>query len=169
MDQDRKFLDTFIIVIGALLAITVVIYFIAVGVERAYLDPDNVENPIAQKAVTERIKPVGEVLTTDSPQPRPIKTAAAGAQPVESQEVDGKQVYETACFACHGTGAAGAPKIGDKPAWAERLAKGEDVMYKHAIEGFQGNTGFMPPKGGRADLTDEQVKAAVDYMLEQSK
>ena len=54
-----------------------------------------------------------------------------------------------ACMACHGAGVAGAPKIGDAAAWGPRIAKGADTLHKHAIEGFQGQAGFMPPKGGR--------------------
>ena len=81
----------------------------------------------------------------------------------------GENTYKTACFACHGTGSAGAPKVGDKAAWKDRIAKGNDTLYKHAIEGFQGSAGFMPAKGGRADLSDADVKAAVDYMVGGSK
>lgn len=172
MDQDRSFLDNFIIVIGALIAFTVAIYFLAVSLEETYLDPENRDNPIAQQAVTDRITPIGQARTSDAPPPaQPEPAAAAAEQPAQetAQAADGKQVYENACFACHGTGAAGAPKLGDVPAWAERIAQGEDVLYKHSIEGFQGNTGVMPAKGGRGDLSDEQVKAAVDYMVEQSQ
>ena len=69
-----------------------------------------------------------------------------------------------ACVACHGAGVAGAPKFGDKAAWAPRLAKGVDTLHKHALEGFQGQAGFMPPKGGAVDLTDKSIMNAVDYM-----
>jgi cytochrome c5 len=82
---------------------------------------------------------------------------------------DGKATYDSVCFACHATGAAGAPKLGDKANWAPRIAQGMDVMKKHAIEGFKGNSGFMPAKGGRADLSDADVGAAVEYMVSQSK
>jgi cytochrome c5 len=80
---------------------------------------------------------------------------------------DGKATYDSACFACHGIGAAGAPKFGDKAAWAPRVAQGMDVLKKHAKEGFKGNSGFMPAKGGRADLADDAVEAAVEYMVSQ--
>lgn len=82
---------------------------------------------------------------------------------------DGQKVYSTACFACHATGAAGAPKYGDKDAWAPRIEQGLETLHKHALEGFKGNTGYMPPKGGYAHLSDEQVKAAVDYMVNGAK
>jgi len=88
---------------------------------------------------------------------------------VSTAFADGKATFQQACFACHGTGAAGAPKMGDKAAWKDRIAKGADKLHEHAIKGFKGEKGFMPAKGGRADLSDDVVKAAVDYMVSQSK
>ena len=82
---------------------------------------------------------------------------------------DGKATFQQTCFACHGTGAAGAPKAGDKAEWAPRIAKGKATLYKHAIHGFKGSKGFMPAKGGRTDLSDDAVKAAVDYMVSLAK
>lgn len=73
------------------------------------------------------------------------------------------------CTACHSTGVAGAPKVGDKAAWEPRIAQGTEVLYKHAIGGFTGKSGTMPPKGGRTDLSDDEVKAAVDYMVSKAK
>ena len=81
----------------------------------------------------------------------------------------GKETYQAACFACHGTGAAGAPKLGDKAEWAPRIKQGMKVLEEHAIKGFKGSKGFMPAKGGRADLSDADVKSAVKYMVAQSK
>ena len=86
--------------------------------------------------------------------PPPTAPAATG-------KVDGKHVYETACFACHGAGVAGAPKFGDKVAWAPRLTSGKDALYAASIKG----KGAMPPKGGQLQLPDDHVKAAVDYMV----
>lgn len=169
MDQDRKFLDTFIIVIGALLAFTVAMHFLANHLADTYLDTDNSENPISIAATNDRLAPVGEVRTTNDPMPQPEEMASATGAEETSGPADGKAVYEQACFACHGTGAAGAPKMGDANAWLDRIAKGVETLHKHALEGFTGTTGIMPPKGGRADLSDEQVKAAVDYMISQSK
>ncbi len=93
------------------------------------------------------------------------ETAAAGA----AADHPGKKTYDEACTVCHGTGAAGAPKLGDPDAWAARVEQGVEVLYDHSINGFQGKAGIMPPKGGRVDLDDDAVKAAVDYMLESSK
>lgn len=84
-------------------------------------------------------------------------------------DVDGGKVWNSACFACHKTGAAGAPKMGDKEAWAPRISQGMDTLKQHAIQGFKGKKGFMPAKGGRADLSDAQVGAAVEYMVGNSQ
>ncbi len=84
-------------------------------------------------------------------------------------EEDGKKIYESACFACHNAGIAGAPKLGDAAQWGPRLEKGVATIKQNAIKGFSGKTGFMPAKGGRADLSDAAVEAAVDYMLSQTK
>lgn len=88
---------------------------------------------------------------------------------VNVQAGEGESTYKAACFACHGTGAAGAPKLGDKAAWASRIAQGMDTLYDHSIKGYKGKKGFMPAKGGRADLSDAAVKASVKYMVDQSK
>lgn len=84
-------------------------------------------------------------------------------------QADGKATYDMACAACHASGAAGAPVVGNKEAWADRIAQGNDALYNNAIKGFQGKTGFMPAKGGRADLSDDVIKAAVDHMVASSK
>jgi cytochrome c5 len=80
---------------------------------------------------------------------------------------DGKSVYDANCKSCHGQGVGGAPALGDKKGWQSRLEKGIDSMVEIAINGVQGYGGSMPPRGGNANLTDEQVKAAVVYMVRQ--
>lgn len=75
------------------------------------------------------------------------------------------RTYRTACMACHATGAAGAPKTGDKAAWKARIAQGMDTLIKNATVG----KGAMPPKGGRPNLTDAQMKSVVEYMVAESK
>lgn len=78
---------------------------------------------------------------------------------------DGKTVYNTVCAGCHGAGVMGAPKFGDKGAWAPRIGQGMATLNNHAINGFKG----MPARGGAASLSDDEVKDAVKYMVDGSK
>ncbi|ATE58584.1 c-type cytochrome [Thauera sinica] len=94
-----------------------------------------------------------------APAPAPAPTAAAPANAV------GESVYKKTCALCHSSGVAGAPIPGNKDDWEPRVAQGKDVLYKHAIEGFTGSKGMMPPRGGGTSLTDDEVKAGVDYMV----
>jgi cytochrome c5 len=80
-------------------------------------------------------------------------------------QADGAAIYNSSCAACHAQGVAGAPKFGDAAAWKDRIAQGNDTLYEHAIVGYQGKAGYMPPKGGFANLSDDEVKEAVDYMV----
>lgn len=73
----------------------------------------------------------------------------------------GEKVYGTSCVSCHGAAVLGAPKLGDKPSWTPRIAKGVDVLYKSSMEGFK----MMPARGGNGALKDEELKAAVDFMV----
>jgi cytochrome c5 len=82
---------------------------------------------------------------------------------------DGATVFKNTCSMCHAAGVAGAPKVGDKADWGPRIAQGKDTLYNHALHGFTGKKGMMPPKGGNASLPDADVKAAVDYMVSQAK
>src|SRR2546425_1020980 len=96
-------------------------------------------------------------------------TPAAPAAPAPAAVLSGEQVYSTTCVACHAAGVAGAPKFGDKGAWAPRLGQGLAVLHQHALEGFQGKSGVMPPKGGRVDLADKSILNAVEYMVNAAK
>ncbi len=93
--------------------------------------------------------------------PAAAPAAAAPAPTASASAAEGKKVYDTACMVCHATGVAGAPKTGDKAGWAARVAAGEDTLVKHAIEGLRA----MPPRGGHGNLSDAQVRAAVEHML----
>jgi cytochrome c5 len=139
-------------IVGALIAPTLVLVLIAkllMGVEATHIaDPD----PAADSAkVEERIKPVAQVEVA----------------PVESgPHVDkgGEEVVKAVCSACHAVGALGSPKIGDKAAWAPRIAQGYDTLIKHAIAGIRS----MPARGGNPDLTDGEIANAIAYMANQS-
>jgi cytochrome c5 len=82
-----------------------------------------------------------------------------------SQLAEGKKLYESKCARCHDIGMSGAPKLGDKKDWSDRIVDGEDVMLRKAIAGIEGKSGMMPPKGGNYSLSDEDVKIAILYMV----
>jgi cytochrome c5 len=106
--------------------------------------------------------------TTAAAAAAPAAVAAPAAAAPKLAADAGKNVYNASCVACHGAGIAGAPKLADKLAWAPRIKQGDAVLYEHAIKGFQGKAGMMPPKGG-STASDDEVKAAVDYMVSASK
>lgn len=110
--------------------------------------------PEVEAQIAERIAPPGEVVEQGTATP-----AAGGSAR------SGEEIYQAKCTTCHATGAAGAPKLGDKAAWEPRIGKGMDTLYASAISGFLG----MPPKGLCMDCSDDEIKATVDYMVDQSK
>ncbi|MDO8597658.1 MAG: c-type cytochrome [Sulfuricaulis sp.] len=172
--SDRAFLKSFAGLIVALVALTVVLFVVAqiIGGKPS----KTVEATADAKAVAERIKPVGELNVGAVPATKVTTASNAvmdaiipSANAAGADDNKGKKIYDVACVACHAAGVAGAPKLGDKAAWASRIAQGNDTLYTHSIKGFQGKAGMMPPKGGNMSAKDEDVKAAVDYMVSQSK
>lgn len=125
------------------------------------------------KKSTEAAAPSAAPAAAPAPAPAPAPVAAPApaaapaAAPVAENSV-GKSVYGKTCALCHGAGVAGAPKPGDKADWGPRIAQGKETLYKHAIEGYTGSKGMMPARGGGTSLTDDEVKAAVDFMADQS-
>jgi len=113
---------------------------------------------LSDRATAERLKPVGSVCVEGGSQ-----MADAGAASGEPR--DGATVYSSGCAACHDSGAAGAPKTGDAGAWAARIDKGMDTLVKHAYEGFNA----MPAKGMCADCSEEEIAAAVEYIVDKSQ
>jgi cytochrome c5 len=158
--SDRDFMKTFSGLLAALVALTVVIFVVA----QMVAGNTNTKTKTAQadKQLAERIKPVGEVVLASAAAVANsvIPTANAAGNP-------GEGTYKQACGSCHDTGAAGAPKTGDKAAWGPRIAKGNDALYGVALKGKPGTA--MLAKGGQAHLKDDAVKAAVDYMVGKSK
>jgi cytochrome c5 len=137
------------------------------------ISPDRSAPALSKKAVAERLKPVGSLVLTNfslqagSVQNKKTGSAKSMAPPaVVSGGPDKVQtVYSASCSACHTSGAAGAPKLGDKQAWAPRIKSGSEVLYNSAIKGKKA----MPPKGGNVSLSDEDVKAVVDYMVSKAE
>jgi cytochrome c5 len=173
--QDTHFFNMFSIVIGLLVAVAIVLFALSRIVAGRTQEQHVLVEAQYLKAVEERIQPLvrvavaGQDNTALAIKPTQAEAAAgAGAGAAVAFET-GADVVQGACAACHGAGIAGAPKVGDAAAWGPRIAQGKDTLYKHAIEGYQGETGVMPPKGGRTDISDELVRAAVDHMVEQSR
>ena len=135
---------------SSLLAVAILSLFLAACGEKASAPAPAVEAPVAP-----------------APAPAAPAAAAPAAAPVAENTV-GKSAYNRTCALCHGAGVAGAPKPGDKEAWATRVAQGKETLYKHAIEGYTGEKGMMPAKGGNSTLSDDDVKAAVNFMADQS-
>ena len=169
MSRDQKFFDMYSLVIGVLAAIALAILVLAMKMSDLTQGVYTRDAAEYQAAVAERIAPVGEVYLPGEEQESsaPIVRAAAEPEPVAAA-LSGPQVYNTACIACHSTGVGGAPVVGDAAQWTDRIAQGADVLKRHAIEGYTGTAGFMPAKGGRVDLSDEEVAGAVDYMVGES-
>jgi len=161
--SDREFLKFFSGLIGALAALTVILIIVAnvIGDKAKKAEVATAD----AKAVAERIKPVGELTVASANPVMNVLIPAANAAGADA----GKKTYDTACAACHAAGVAGAPKLGDKADWGARIAQGNDTLYGHAIKGYQGKKGFMPAKGGNAALKDDDVKAAVDFMVSKAK
>jgi cytochrome c5 len=164
--HDRKFFDTFMLVLGVLIGVTALLYLVARVIAASTQEQHVLADPAMKAAVAERIAPIARLAVAgqDNTALAPKQQAAAPAE-----DLAGEAVYNMACVACHGAGVAGAPKFGDAAAWKARIAQGADTLHKHAVEGFQGSAGFMPPKGGRVDLTDKSIINAVDYMVAGSK
>ena len=147
-------------ILGVLVAMTIVLFIIAQNI----VEPDlKLDDPRVAEAVQERIRPIGRLNTGDAP--AAAATAATTVQTAAAQAAEtrsGAEVYDMVCHVCHSTGVLNSPKLGDAPAWTERLAKGKEALYASSINGLN----QMPPKGGRPDLSDDEIRLAVDYMLE---
>ena len=119
----------------------------------------NVTAPASMEAeaIAERIQPVAEVNVGEPP----VVEAPAVVATEDSAGGAGEQIVTSVCAACHAAGLMQSPKLGSADDWAPRIEKGIETLYTHAINGFN----MMPAKGGRADLSDDDIKAAVDFMV----
>lgn len=167
--QDSQFFTVFSLVLGILIAVTIVLFALA-RIVGANTQAEHVrQDPRYLADVADNVRPLGRVAVAGQDNSALVIQAAAGAAVAVALALpeDGPATYQAVCTACHGAGIAGAPKTGDAAAWAPRIAQGVDVLYKHSIEGYTGKAGVMPARGGRADLPDELVKLAVDHMIAQ--
>ncbi len=167
--QDQIFLQNFIIILVMLLGMIAIFVIIArtIGTDEVAIAKQRAERIAAETA------PVGRVRRSDTPAAAstgPAAVADAGTG-TETEPVDlGKKIYDGLCFSCHSTGLANIPQLGDTAAWTDRIAQGNALLYERSIKGFVGESGMvMPAKGGNPSLSDDEVRAAVDYMVSNSQ
>ena len=164
-EKDKVFFRNFSLIVGAL-AVLMIIFIISariIGINKTS-DAERRGPSVAKMTA-----PMGEVSIAGEED----KTMQAGATSTAAEAgtgPDGKAVFDGLCTACHSVPGIGAPVLGNAEEWAPRIAQGIDTLYNHAINGFTGAQGFMmPAKGGNPALSDEEVKAAVDYMVSNSQ
>jgi len=167
-DQDNKIVDLILLTIGILIAVAVALFVISRNMGNETMTQMQMNDPAIQAAINERIEPFGQLVLDGETVADEAEVAAVVGAEAAPALLTGPQVYNVACMACHGGGIAGAPKTGDAAVWAPRIAQGMDTLNKNALNGLQGSAGFMPPKGGRADLSDEEIIAAVQYLVDQA-
>ncbi len=164
--HDNQFITMVSVVIGGLIGLAIGIFVFARDVGN-HTSGGRLDDPDYVREVRERTAPIGRLAIAgqDNSALAIIGSAAAMTAPAVSTAVlSGAEVYKGTCLACHGTGVGGAPKYGDRAAWAPRLAQGAALLHQHALAGLTGKAGVMPAKGGRADLSDQSVINAVDYI-----
>jgi cytochrome c5 len=170
LDRDQKFFDMYSLVIGVLAIAALGIFVLAMKISDRTQEVFKREGAEYQATIASRIRPFGDVYMPGEEETAAAPTAKTVAEPEPvAAAMSGPQVYNTACLACHGAGIGGAPIPGDAEAWSARIAQGLDVLKDHAINGLQGSAGYMPAKGGRVDLSDEEVASAVEYMVSESQ
>jgi cytochrome c5 len=167
--QDTHFFNVFSLVIGLLVTVAICLFALARVVASHTQERQVLSEADYAKNVAARIAPPSEeaiaghdnsALAIKEPGPAGAGSAAAAIPK------NGTELFEQTCSACHAQGIAGAPRAGDKAAWAPRIAEGKAVLYEHAIQGYTGSAGVMPAKGGRTDVPDDLVKQAVDHMVQ---
>ena len=152
-----KYLIGSLIVVGVLFLIANLILSNMLAVADNVIEPE----PMDAEAIAERLKPVArENIGEEQIAQAPVAEETEAADDAADASV-GKQVVTQVCAVCHASGMMNSPKVGNAADWAPRLEKGIDTLYDHAINGFN----MMPARGGNPKLTDDEVKAAVDYMV----
>jgi cytochrome c5 len=160
VSQDKEFFTTFFAIMGGLAVFAIVLVIIATKLT------SDVTDHKPEEIVIENIKPVGEVYIAGESEPEAAPAPAADAAATATAgPKSGEQVYNSNCVACHGTGAAGAPKLGDTAAWAPRIAAGMDSLLANATNGLKA----MPPKGLCMTCSEAELQGAVEYMVNNSQ
>lgn len=154
------------VVLAVLVGISLVIYVIADRLSDNSQKKYITQTEEYQEQIASRITPVGSVALPG--ESSSSTQAVSVAEPVK-EELTGAQVYNNACGACHTNAIGGAPKLGDTAAWEPRIAQGIEMLRDHAVNGYQGEAGYMPAKGGNMGLSDEEVYRAVDYMVSEAQ
>tara|TARA_Y100000817_G_scaffold284818_1_gene251644 strand:+ start:396 stop:878 length:483 start_codon:yes stop_codon:yes gene_type:complete len=157
---DQQFWKFFGILTLSIVIIAIVIAILSNIFASYSFHPSNQYESEIKNSQQIRTEPLGKINLASNPtikQETPVVVASSGP-------VSGKDIYNNVCMSCHTSGAAGAPVIGNSGQWSERMAKGKNALYSNAINGI----GVMPAKGGLASLSDDEVKAAVDYILDES-
>ena len=168
--QDTHFFNVFSLVIALLVAIAIGIFALARIVASHTQDRQVIAEADYAKNVAARLAPPSqEAIAGQDNAALAIKSTSPAAGAAAAIPKNGTELFEQTCSACHGQGIAGAPRAGDKAAWGPRIAKGKAVLYQHAIDGFTGSSGIMPPKGGRTDVPDDLIKQAVDHMVQMAQ
>jgi cytochrome c5 len=167
--SDKAFFRNYPTVIAVLAVLIILLVTIArvVGTDREAGKAQSADEIAALTA------PVGKVRIASrnpgAPDAEPAPVAADAAASTKTEDA-GKRVYSSLCFSCHGTKLPGVPQLGDAVSWKVVIEKGMDILYQHALEGFTGTSGIaMPVRGGNPNLTDAEVRAAVDYMVDSSR
>ena len=173
-EQDKKFFRNFSLTLALIAAMMIAFYIIAdAAVKSKFGLAKNEKDTDKTVTVAELTKPVGQVsVVSEESKNQDIQNAVVANTPEsDSNGNNGESVYSGLCVNCHGIAALAAmiPQTGDAAAWESRVAKGIDALYENAINGYTGELGMMPAKGGNPALSDDEVKTAVDYILSQIK
>ncbi len=164
--QDDHFFNTFSVVIGILVVVTIGLIAFARSIGNPFEEAKIAADAGMKAQVATRTAPVGAVAVAGADNSAIAIKSDDGAAPAAlALPKNGEETYKAVCSACHAAGIAGAPKVGDKAAWGPRIAQGKATLYSHAINGYKGKVGMMPAKGARSDLPDDLVKETVDYIV----
>lgn len=164
-DSERQLFDGFTFLLGIFLG---GLAAAGLGLSARFMDSSAHAAHAEAEAADSPLAPVGRIALIGDEELAAAAAAITAAPARVDTVLSGPQVFNEACYLCHAPpGVPGAPVVGDVAAWEERIAQGLEVLQDHAINGYQGAAGFMPAKGGRVDLSDAEVRSAVEYMLEQ--